>query len=280
MDKARYLENLSVDFSPVDGIEVDFLIQSLDENEYVWCFGTFGNGLNYLPHATSCTSMAVFTGNVLQTMMRPSISANRHISGKQVKAALTGSGSNITLANFPSKSSMYRHHNVIRNEDIWWYTQNWTSLEYYLDNLKAINDDFHVVLLKDTDNIFVHIFIGYQQNLRVIIKVGLDLCGIDSCHVRHLFAMGMQFHSLVSSPGVNHNVLHAYSLNANESSPSYNFFGPQCQNMEVMVTFILDSYLVPVNHVLFSNCLNGIDTAVKQLGKIIHHALCTLHCGE
>ena len=93
--------------------------------------------------------------------------------------------------------------------------------------MKTSNDDFHIILRKDKDNRFDRMFIGYQQNLRVIKKLGLDFYGIDSCHVRHLVAKGMQLHILVSSQGTNHNVLLDYSLDVNESSTSYICFGLQ-----------------------------------------------------
>ena len=145
------------------------------------------------------------------------------MSGNQVKAVTAGSGSNITFTNCPSNSSMYRNQNSIKHEDLKFYTENWAPLEFYLDNLNAANYEFHVVLKKDKDNMFQRMFIGYHQNLRVIRKAGLDIYGIDLCHVKHQVAKGMQLHILVSSQGANLNVIIAFSLNVTESSRSYLF---------------------------------------------------------
>lgn len=277
MEKARLLEELSADVSPVDGNEADLFTQSLDEKDFVWRFHDFANGLNYCPHSTSCTCVAVLTGNVLQTLMKPKISANKHMSGKQVKAAIFGSGSNITLANCPSKSSLYRQHKVIKNEDLQWYTENWARLEYYLQNLNALNVDLHVVLCKDTENRFQRMFIGYKQNLRVIKKAGLDYYGIDSCHVKHQVANGMQLHILVSSQGADRNVIIAFSLDVTESSGSYEFFGLQCRDMGIMDVFQIDRDFVPQKAVLFSDGMKGSEAVVNVWGRNVHHALCARH---
>ena len=101
-EKARLLNDLSVDFHPVDVNEAEILSQTMAENNCVSRFKVFVNGLNYHPHSTSCTCEAVLKGNVLQTLMRTRISASKHVSSKHVKAVITGFSSKIPLANFPS----------------------------------------------------------------------------------------------------------------------------------------------------------------------------------
>ena len=78
------------------------------EGENVWRFKDFGNGQNYRPHSSNCTSVGKVRGCILRNLMKPSIEANRSMKRKQVKQVVTGAGSTISLANLPLKSSMYR----------------------------------------------------------------------------------------------------------------------------------------------------------------------------
>ena len=87
------------------------------DDKYVWKWKIIGDGKNYFPHDESCTSIGKATGPVLMGIMKPKIGLNRHMSGKQVAAAMTGVGSRISRANLPSKSAMYRQQHKIKHED-------------------------------------------------------------------------------------------------------------------------------------------------------------------
>jgi|EP00505_MAST-04D_sp_SCG-Rhode-Island_P001732 hypothetical protein len=87
-------------------------------SKYVWKWKIIGDGKNYFPHDESCTSVGKATGPLLKEIMKAKIASNPHMSGKQVAAAMTGVGSSISLANLPSKSSMYRQQHKIKHEDL------------------------------------------------------------------------------------------------------------------------------------------------------------------
>ena len=88
------------------------------EGHFVWRFKDLVNGLNYRPHNSDCTSVGKVKGELLRKIMKPSIDTNRFMQGKQVKQAVTGAGSSISLANLPSNSSMYRQQKHIKQEDL------------------------------------------------------------------------------------------------------------------------------------------------------------------
>ena len=167
------------------------------------------------------------------------------MKGKQVQSAVTGTGSSITVANLPSKSALYQQQLIIKHEDIQWYTLNWARLETYLLDLKERNPELTVRLEKDEDNRFWRMFIGYTPNIGVLRNAGLDVYALDSCHVKHLVAKGMQLHILAASQGANRNLLVAFSLDRTESAESYQFFGLMCQSMGLMDLFGIDRNFVP-----------------------------------
>lgn len=182
------------------------------EGHCVWKFKDLGNGLNYHPHNSDCTSVGKIKGELLRKIMKPSIEANRFMQGKQAKQAVTGAGSSISLTNLPSNSSMYRHQKHIAHEDLQWYTENWGRLEDYMHDLQISNPEWRVVLDKEFENRFTKLFVGYYPNLSALINAGLDVYGLDSCHLKHIIVKGMQLHILVACQGANRNVILAISL--------------------------------------------------------------------
>ena len=244
---------------------------------YVWKWKEMNDGKNYCPHDESCCHMTKLTGTLLRTAMKKKIHANMHMPGKQAKAAMTGAGTGITEANLPSQSSMYRAQYLIKNEELEWYNENWGRLETFLNELGEMNPTWTVTLEKDDDNRFKRLFVGIGSNIKVLQHAGLDVYALDSCHVKHIIAHGLQLHILVSYQGANRVVILAISVDTTESGASYTFFGQQCVALGIKDLFDIDRNIVPSLPVLFSDGMKGINEAIEIWGETVHHAHCVRH---
>ena len=245
------------------------------DDKYVWKWKIIGDGKNYFPHDESCTSIGKATGPVLMGIMKPKICLNRHMSGKQVAAAMTGVGSRISRANLPSKSAMYRQQHKIKHEALKWYNLNWGRLETYAQQLREMNETWTVTLEKDAGNRFEHLFVWLGSNMKVL-EHGLDVYAMDSCHIKHVIAKGMQLHFLVGVSGNNRTTILAFSVDTTESGGSYTFFGEQCAASGITALFATQRNF-PSLPVLFSDGMKGIEQALRTWGDAVHHGLCGRH---
>ena len=251
--------------------------KSKDNKLYVWKWIIMADGKNYIPHDEMCTSVGKATGPLLQQIMRAKITVNRHMSRKQVVAAMTGAGSSISQANLPSKSAIYRQQHKIKHENLKWYNFNFGRLETYTNELQTMNTTWTVKLEKDDQNHFERLFIGIGSNIKVLEYAGLDVYALDSCHVKHLVAKGLQLHILVANQGNNRTVILAFSVDTTKSGASYTFFGEQCEALGIKNLFSIDRNFVPSLPVLFSDGMKGIEQALSVWGDTIHHAYCARH---
>ena len=108
-------------------------------------------------------------------------------------------------------------------------------------------------------------------------NAGLDVYGMDSCHLKHIVVKGMQLHLLVAPQGANRNVIVAMSLDVTESASSYTFFAQQCKEMGLIVLFELERDFLPRIPVLFLDRMKGVESAIRIWGNKVHHAACARH---
>ena len=126
-------------------------------------------------------------------------------------------------ANLPSKSAMYRQQHKIKHEGLKWYNFNWGRLETYAQQLHEMNETWTVTLEKDAGNRFERLFVWLGSNTKVFKHAGLDVYAMDSCHIKHVIAKGMQLHFLVGVSGNNRTTILAFSVDTTESGGSYTF---------------------------------------------------------
>ena len=73
-----------------------------------WQFIVFRDSdMNYRPHSPSCTCIARLKGKALQEVMDRTLAGNVHISGEEVKNAMTGVRTGFSVAMLGSQTSVY-----------------------------------------------------------------------------------------------------------------------------------------------------------------------------
>jgi hypothetical protein len=81
------------------------------------------------------------------------------------------------------------------------------------------------------------VIVGIRSNMKVLEHAGLDVYAMDSCHIKHVIAKGMQLHILVGIQGNNRATILAFSVDKTESGSLYTFFGEQCAALGIKNLF-------------------------------------------
>eukprot|EP00591_Stephanopyxis_turris_P007346 CAMPEP_0195527078 /NCGR_PEP_ID=MMETSP0794_2-20130614/28524_1 /TAXON_ID=515487 /ORGANISM="Stephanopyxis turris, Strain CCMP 815" /LENGTH=288 /DNA_ID=CAMNT_0040657907 /DNA_START=55 /DNA_END=921 /DNA_ORIENTATION=+ len=84
--------------------------------ETKWRFDTLANGATVIPHSEQCEAGAVLTGSLLRSFLEAEVRANPDISGPGVIKALTAPPSTIRQHMMPSKSTLYRVLQAVKND--------------------------------------------------------------------------------------------------------------------------------------------------------------------
>jgi hypothetical protein len=197
-----------------------------------WQFIVFRDSdMNYRPHSTNCMCSALLQGKALREAMERTLAGNVHISGEEVKNAMTGVGTGLSVAMLGSRTSVYDAQLKLKTSDDKFYGDKWARLEIYLEELARLNPSFRVVLEKDEDNRFVRYFIGFGASIHILLSYGLNMQSIDACHSRHHIYKGPTYHFLVGRNGNNRNVTIAMTLTRSETSDSYQWMANNLMNM-------------------------------------------------
>ena len=232
----------------------------------------------YTRHSSDCTDVGKATGRVLGQYMATAVSADPHMKGKATRLAVAGAASGITAANLPSASTMYRAQSVVKHGELKYYDHSWARLEVFCIELQKTNSTWRVKVVKDEDGAFLRCFIGFGMNLEIVKFAGLDVYAVDSCHVKHLYAKGLQLHILVANTGACRTVIVAISLDITESNESYIFFAEQCKAWGIQAVMAVDRDFVDNKPVLFSDGFKGVGQCIEIFTpKVIHHAACARH---
>ena len=105
--------------------------------------------------------------------------------------------------------------------------------------------------------------VGIRSNMKVLEHAGLEVYAMDSCHIKHVIAKGMQLHILVGIQGNNRTTILAFSVDKTESGSLYTFFGEQCAALGIKNLFAAQRNVFPSLPVLFLDGMKGIEEALR-----------------
>ena len=246
-----------------------------------WQLRVLDDGKNYIPPSKPpicklCLT-AKMTGKVMRKLARTTVTANPSISQKDLAKALGSSNNFMTEQNLPAARTMYRVMLDIRHDSDKYYDVNWERLERYIIDLQAQNNEsVHAVVEKDHEQRFLRYFIGLKVNVDILEYAGLDSYSIDACHTKHHIAKGMQLHYVMGRNGNNQNVQLAWSLEASETSKSYEWLAAQCQACGMNKLFNVDPGHLKRTPVCHSDGFKGTVEFPEKFPRL-KHALCVKH---
>ena len=134
----------------------------------------------------------------------------------------------------PSKKTMYRRKNAVKNHNLKCSDIFWERLESYLETLKVKQPKWTVELEKTSENQFKRYFIGMSPVGDLLRLTGLDLYQMETCVITHPIASGMHVRVLSQRTGNDTVLVLAFSVEVSETGgddDGYRWFAQQCQKM-------------------------------------------------
>jgi len=224
--KQRELENFAAEKM------CKFRAVGLKQKNGTWKLRQF-DGHTFIPHDEYCLCVGTATGRVLVDMMKPAISSNPKMTGKQRDKALVSAEMPLNRAMLPKRSSRYRAQKAVRDEELKYYNIYGSRVETYIHDLGRDNLSWHTRVEKDFHGHFKRFFVGIGSSLRICRLAGLDHYALDSTFTKHTVVNGMQYHILCGRSGANRRIPLAISLEQTESCETYEYFARECKKFGV-----------------------------------------------